>query len=71
MKAQGKMRFLRNSWEKKRDDHPELFGNSLCLELSKGLARSSVDKESASSAGDLGSVPGLGRSPGEGNGNPL
>ena len=28
-------------------------------------------KESACSAGDLGSVPGLGRSPGEGNGNPL
>ena len=28
-------------------------------------------KASASNAGDLGSVPGLGRSPGEGNGNPL
>ena len=28
-------------------------------------------KESASSAGDLGSVPGWGRSPGEVNGNPL
>ena len=28
-------------------------------------------KESASNAGDLGSVPGLGRSPEEGNGNPL
>ena len=28
-------------------------------------------KESASKAGDLGSIPGLGRSPGEGNGNPL
>ena len=27
-------------------------------------------KESASSAGDTGSVPGTGRSPGEGNGNP-
>ena len=25
----------------------------------------------ACSAGDLGSIPGLGRSPGEGNGNPL
>ena len=33
--------------------------------------RSSVGKESACNAGDLGSVPGLGRSPGEGNGNPL
>ena len=28
-------------------------------------------KESACSAGDPGSIPGLGRSPGEGNGNPL
>ena len=32
---------------------------------------SSVSKESACSAGDLGSISGLGRSPGEGNGNPL
>ena len=36
-----------------------------------GIPHSSVCKESASSAGDPGSVPGLGRSPGEGNGNPL
>ena len=28
-------------------------------------------KASAYNAGDLGSVPGLGRSPGEGNGSPL
>ena len=32
---------------------------------------SSVNKESACKAGDPGSIPGLGRSPGEGNGNPL
>ena len=32
---------------------------------------SSVHKESACNAGDLGLIPGLGRSPGEGNGNPL
>ena len=31
----------------------------------------SDSKESAHNAGDPGSVPGLGRSPGEGNGNPL
>ena len=36
-----------------------------------GCPCSSVDKESACSAGDPGSSPGLGRSPGEGNGNPL
>ena len=28
-------------------------------------------KESACNVGDLGSIPGSGRSPGEGNGNPL
>ena len=32
---------------------------------------SSGSKESASNVGDLDSIPGLGRSPGEGNGNPL
>ena len=32
---------------------------------------SSKGKESACNAGDPGLIPGLGRSPGEGNGNPL
>ena len=32
---------------------------------------SSVGKESAYNAGDPGSIPGSGRYPGEGNGNPL
>ena len=36
-----------------------------------GLPRDSDGKESACSAGDLGSVPGSERSSGEGNGNPL
>ena len=31
----------------------------------------SVSKESACNAGDQGLIPGLGRSPGEGNGNPF
>ena len=31
----------------------------------------SDSKETACNAGDLGSIPGLGRSPGEGNVNPL
>ena len=31
----------------------------------------SAGKESACTVGDLGSIPGLGRSPGEGNGYPL
>ena len=36
-----------------------------------GFSGSSDGKESACSAGDLGSILGLGRSPGERNGNPL
>ena len=36
-----------------------------------GFPGGSEVKVSASNAGDLGSIPGLGRSPGEGNGNPL
>ena len=35
------------------------------------LPRGSDDKESACNAGDPGSIPGLGKYPGEGNGNPL
>ena len=36
-----------------------------------GFPGGSDFKASASNAGDLGSIPGSGRSPGEGNGNPL
>ena len=36
-----------------------------------GFPHSSVGKESARCAGDPGSIPGSGRSPGEENGNPL
>ena len=36
-----------------------------------GFPGGSDAKASASNVGDLGSIPGLGRSPGEGNGNPL
>ena len=40
-------------------------------EKKKGFPCSSVSKESVCNAKDLGSIPGLGRFPGEGNGNPL
>ena len=36
-----------------------------------GFPAGSDSKESACKAGDPGSIPGSGRSPGEGNGNPL
>ena len=41
------------------------------LIIKVGFPHSSVGKESACNAGDSGSILGLGRSPGEGNGNPL
>ena len=47
------------------------FGNLGSFMVHKGFPCSSVSKESACNAGDLCSIPGLRRSPGEGNGNPL
>ena len=40
-------------------------------EIKKGLPWGSDGKESASNAGDPGSIPGVGRTPGEENGNPF
>ena len=39
--------------------------------LTHRLSRWLSDKDPLASAGDVGSIPGLGRSPGEGNGHPL
>ena len=39
--------------------------------MGEGFPGSSDGKASAYNTGDLGSIPGLGRSPGEGNGTPL
>ena len=41
------------------------------LKASGGLSGGSVVKNPPTSAGNVGSIPGLERSPGEGNGNPL
>ena len=46
----------------------EYFGYKCCL---RGFPGGSKDKASACNAGDPGSILGLGKSPGEGNGNPL
>ena len=43
------------------------FSSLICVDFPGG----SDGKASAYNVGDLGSIPGLGRSPGEGNGNPL
>ena len=43
----------------------------LCIDPWKGFPGGSVVKNPPASAGDVGSIPGLGRFPGEENGNPL
>ena len=48
-------------------DASDFCANAHCM----GFPRGSEVKASASNGGDLGSIPGSGRSPGEGNGNPL
>ena len=50
---------------------PAAVQNTHQLGRSKGFPGGSDGKESACNAGDLGSIPGLGKSPGGGNGNPL
>ena len=42
-----------------------------CIHISKVFPGGSDSKESACNTGDMGSIPGLGRSPGEGHGDPL
>ena len=41
------------------------------VDINLGFPGGSAGRESSCKAGDLGSIPGLGRSPGEGNGCPL
>ena len=55
-----------SAWGRKRVRHDFTFTFTFTR-----LSRSSGSKESACSAGDPDSIPGLGRSPGEGNGTPL
>ena len=43
----------------------------MVLSRAKGFLGGSDDKESAGNMGDPGLIPVLGRSPGEGHGNPL
>ena len=50
------------------DREPELLHSK---GWKQGFPGGSGGKESACSVGDLGSIPGLGRSPGRGHGNPL
>ena len=62
-------RLRAKGWRKISHMNGDLENWSGCTDT--GFPRSSVGKESACSAGDSGLIPGSGRSPGEGNGNPL
>ena len=48
-----------------------VFLNHGKIHIPRSFPGGSDEKESACNAGDLGSIPGLERSPGERNGNPL
>ena len=65
------------SWPKnqnpKQKQHCNKFNKDLkwSIFFKKGFPGGSTGKESACTVGDLGLIPGLGRSPGEGKGYPL
>ena len=49
----------------------EIMFKNCCLSYLRGFPGGSNGKESAPNAGDPGLIPGSGKSPGEGHGNPL
>ena len=56
------------NWETGIDTYTVLYTKQI---TNKGFPGGSDGKASVYDVGDLGSIPGLGRSAGEGNGNPL
>ena len=57
--------------ERSRARHREELCNCYAIQSEQGFPGGSDGKESSCNAGDLGSIPGLERSPGEGKGYPL
>ena len=58
-------------WKRVLKEFSASWHNYRELSIQQGFLGGSEVKASACNAGDLGSIPGLGRSPGERNGNPL
>ena len=58
-------------WSLEGDRHNTVLSHLVASYYTLSFPDSSIGKESACNAGDLGSIPGLGRSPGEGKGYPL
>ena len=67
--------FMPNTWKSSLTSPSSQLLNICSVtrsyEIYRGFPDSSVGKDSACNAGDPGSIPGLGRSPGEGIGYPL
>ena len=57
--------------EQSQQDRHRLAPFAVLSSFTKHLLGGLVGKESSCNAGDLGSIPGLGKSPGEGNGTPV
>ena len=62
---------MKNAKKKRKTKEWERLEIFKKIKDTKGSPCSSVGKESTENARDPGLIPGLGRSPGEGNGNPL
>ena len=61
-------------WSAGSQGHPTpsfFWCSEFCFYNSRGFSGGLDDKECACNVGDPGSIPGLGRSPGRGHGNPL
>ena len=67
----GVLRFMGSQSQTQLSDWTELNSFSNVFLCSQVFPCGSADKESACNSGDLGSIPGLGRAPGEGKGYPL
>ena len=63
--------FYKCWWQTKAFIWPPSYKFSFTESIIIGFSGGSDGKKSACNAGDLGSMPGSGRFPGEGNGNPL
>ena len=58
-------------WEDPLEKEMAIHSSTIAWKIPEDFPGGSDGKASVYSAGDPGSIPGSGRSPGEGNGNPL
>ena len=63
--------FRMGVWPSRGSRYPWRLATETSHEINKAIHEAQSVKNPSASAGDLGSIPGSGRSPEEGNGNPL